>query len=231
MSKDPAFLFYHHDFIVGTAFMSLEERGAYISILCYMADKGPMSLNQIKKVCGNFNPDDLLKEKFLFENGLYYNKRLLEEVDKRKAFCESRRISRTSNIRQSYDNRMVNENENITKQLNHPTNIKSKKQIPNLDSIIKELELIYDYINIRKEVKKMQAWLLANPGRSLTKKFMVNWLNKYSGDEPIKADKPAAIVQPKIKPEYLNPPKLTADQEKAAESGRKAFASLAKEIG
>ena len=41
--KDPAFLFYYQDFLVGTSFMSNEVIGAYIKILCYQADKGSIS--------------------------------------------------------------------------------------------------------------------------------------------------------------------------------------------
>ena len=91
MAKDPAFLFYHHDFIMGTAFLSLEERGAYITILCYMADKGQLTYHQIKKVCGAFDPLQLLSDKFTTDgNDLYYHKRLKFEVEKRKNFCKTR---------------------------------------------------------------------------------------------------------------------------------------------
>ncbi len=115
MSKDPAFLFYHHDFLVGVAFMSFEERGAYITILCYMADKGFLTSQQIKSICGNYQPEALLKEKFKKdENGNYYHHRLIEEVNKRKAFTESRRKSAYAKHTQVHtDMRMVNVNDNV----------------------------------------------------------------------------------------------------------------------
>ncbi len=50
MAKDPAFLFYYQDFLVGTTFMTLEERGAYITLLCYLADKGKITLPEILKI-------------------------------------------------------------------------------------------------------------------------------------------------------------------------------------
>ena len=34
MGKDPAFLFYFRDFLVSTSFMTFEELGAYIKLLC-----------------------------------------------------------------------------------------------------------------------------------------------------------------------------------------------------
>ncbi len=110
MAKDPAFLFYHHDFIVGVAFMSLEERGAYITILCYMADKGYLSLGQIKAICGTFDPTALLEEKFkIDENGNYYHHRLLYEVERRKSFTESRKKGAYAKHMHML---MVNENRN-----------------------------------------------------------------------------------------------------------------------
>ena len=39
-------------------------------------------------------------------------------------------------------------------------------------------ETAYQGIDIDREIGKMRTWLLANPGRQLTRRFMVNWLNK-----------------------------------------------------
>ena len=47
----------------------------------------------------------------------------------------------------------------------------------------------YAHINIDTELGKMDAWLLAHPGRQKTKKFIVNWLNKI--------EKPLSIIKPK----------------------------------
>ena len=77
MAKDPAFLFYHHDFLVGTAFMSHQEVGQYIRILCHMADKGRLTKKRMIDVCGTSDLDTSLIEKFkIDENGLYFNERL-----------------------------------------------------------------------------------------------------------------------------------------------------------
>lgn len=105
MAKDPAFLFYHHDFLIGTAFLTLEERGAYITILAYMADLGAMTVDQIQQACGNFKITESLKIKFkINDQGLWYNKRLLDEVEKRKSYCESRRLNKTYD--KTHDNHM-----------------------------------------------------------------------------------------------------------------------------
>lgn len=90
MAKDPAFLFYYQDFLVGTSFMTLEETGAYIKLLCFQAAKGHLSEEAILKkipspiwqsICCNF------------KNGVdgFYNERLEVEIQKRRLFTQSRR--------------------------------------------------------------------------------------------------------------------------------------------
>jgi hypothetical protein len=88
--KDPAFLFYPESFLLGTLIMPFEERGKYITLLCYQHQNGHLSEETIRLLVGTFS--DLLKSKFLVdENGLYYNNRLEIEIEKRTAFVDSRR--------------------------------------------------------------------------------------------------------------------------------------------
>ena len=88
--KDPAFLFYPSDFLTGTMAMPFDERGRYITLLCYQHQAGRMSEETIRFLVGSFS--DTLRLKFSRdENGLFYNSRLEEEIDKRNKFLESRR--------------------------------------------------------------------------------------------------------------------------------------------
>jgi len=90
MAKDPAFLFYSQDFYTGVSTMSFEDRGKYISILCLMHQQGRLSEESISFIVGLVSVN--LKSKFCIdENGLWYNKRLEEETEKRNKFTESRR--------------------------------------------------------------------------------------------------------------------------------------------
>lgn len=85
MSKDPAFLFYSSDFILGTLFMSFEDRGKFITILSCMHQRGRISEAEIKKLAEDISAE--LKSKFkIDENGLWYNERLEEEIARRKRF-------------------------------------------------------------------------------------------------------------------------------------------------
>lgn len=111
MAKDPAFLFYYQDFLVGTEFMTAEEIGCYIRILCHLADKGSLSLEHMQSICRGYAFTDNLKAKFsLGENGEYFNQRLSLETQKRRSYTESRRKNA-----KAYAKHMENENENINK--------------------------------------------------------------------------------------------------------------------
>lgn len=92
MAKDPAFLFYSQDFHTGTATMSFEDRGKYITILCVMHQQGRMKEETICFLVGSVS--DMLRLKFkVDENGFWYNERLESEARKRSEFTESRRIN------------------------------------------------------------------------------------------------------------------------------------------
>lgn len=90
MNKDPAFLFYTSDFIVGTWTMSFEDRGKYITLLACMHQKGHLAWEDMETILRGPVPADLRPKFKKDENGLWYNERLEEEIAKRKRFMESR---------------------------------------------------------------------------------------------------------------------------------------------
>jgi len=72
-----SFKFEYESWIAGTAFLNRREKGAYIDLLCCQADKGQLSLQNIKDILnGDFDTWEKLQHKFIEENGLYYNKKL-----------------------------------------------------------------------------------------------------------------------------------------------------------
>ena len=118
MAKDPAFLFYYQDFLVGTEFMTNAEVGQYIRVLAHLADKGKLSEEQVLSICrASAIPSKVQDKLSVGDDGLFFNKRLLQEVEKRKAFSDSRRnnaLSGKSSLSTSraYAQHMENENEN-----------------------------------------------------------------------------------------------------------------------
>ena len=146
--KNPAFLFYTSDFITGTLFMNNEEVGAYIRVLCMQHQKGHLTEKEIKNICkknkiflsviSHFKQD---------KKGLFYNKRLDREKEKREKYSESRANNRKKstkdiknisstyeNISNSYERHMENENEdeNINNNINNNIHSMVSKSESNL---------------------------------------------------------------------------------------------------
>lgn len=88
--KDPAFLFYPNDYLGGTMGMTFEEKGAYMELLMLQFNRGHMTTHMIGQTVGQLWVN--LKDKFIMDkDGLFYNVRLEQEQNKRKAFTDSRR--------------------------------------------------------------------------------------------------------------------------------------------
>lgn len=92
--KDPAFLFYPGDWQGGTTTFSRHLKGAYIDVLVALFNNnGKLPIEDIKTVLGSdFGLSwPTLQKKFKFLDGLYFNERLLTEMEKRSNFTLSRR--------------------------------------------------------------------------------------------------------------------------------------------
>lgn len=113
MTKDPAVLFYTSDFLTGTFTMSNEHTGMYIKLLCLQHQRGRLTERDMINVCLTY-VEDVYCKFIKDEDGLYYNKRMEDETNRRRSFCESRRLSRMSNVRGTHVQRMETENINTT---------------------------------------------------------------------------------------------------------------------
>ena len=171
MSKDPAFLFYTSDFLTGTSFLTNEQIGKYIRLLCHQHQNGHLKEKDMLKICLTYDED--VFEKFeKDENGLFFNVRLDEEIHKRKAYSESRRNNRKKKevkeedmliISKTYVEHMENENENEI------INKKERRKVfkkPSVEDIKKEFptfnpESFFNYY-------ESNGWMVG-------KNKMVNW--------------------------------------------------------
>ena len=141
--KDPAVLFYFQDFLVGTEFMTDDEVGKYIRILCHQADKGALCLDKLKRICRSEVPEAIMEKLSHDENGNYYQKRMQLEREKRVSYSESRRNNRTKkedNICKTYDKHMENENININIDINKNEDIIKKREIKFKSEVFEYLE-------------------------------------------------------------------------------------------
>jgi uncharacterized protein YdaU (DUF1376 family) len=102
MGKDPAILFYSSDFLSGTAFMTMEQRGQYITLLCEQHQNGHIPEYHMLNICKSC--DSIVFSKFIKDdNGLFFNERMEIEIIRRKTYSESRRKNKMSKSKQTYD--------------------------------------------------------------------------------------------------------------------------------
>lgn len=153
--KDPAFLFYSSDFLSGTMLMDNEQIGKYIRLLCLQHQKGHLKEKDMLNICNSYDEDIFSKFKQDEENN-YYNERLEYEVQRRKAYSESRRSNRKgkkedkkennicktyekdmNNICNSYEKHMENETATATENININKNIIKNKKEENEKNCIK----------------------------------------------------------------------------------------------
>lgn len=160
MAKDPAFLFYPGDWLGGTMTFDRDHKGAYMDLLVCQFNQGHMSLKDVQTILGaDFERmwESKLKSKFeLDPNGLYFNKKLEYEQNKRKNFTASRRknLGRDSHMSPHMsphmEPHMENENENIN------TNTKGAKKSKFSKPTLEEVKA---YCAERKNQVDAERWL------------------------------------------------------------------------
>lgn len=88
MAKDPAVLLWTKDFLVGTMTMTNEQVGKYIRLLCLQHQNQYLTDGDMKSI---LNEEDIVvAEKFIKEDGKWYNIKMKEETIRRKAYTENR---------------------------------------------------------------------------------------------------------------------------------------------
>jgi predicted HicB family RNase H-like nuclease len=135
MAKDPAFLFYSSDFLTGTMTMTNEQVGKYIRLLCLQHQRTELSEKDMLNICTSYDED--IFSKFEKTATGFFNVRLREEIEKRKAYTESRRKNRLDKTKEhmlntslTYDKHMENENENKDEVINKDKGVKKSKFKP-----------------------------------------------------------------------------------------------------
>jgi len=154
--KNPAILWYPSDFISATIFWNNEQCGAYIRLLNYQFTLGHLTQEQLNQVTN----DETVLSKFIKDkNGLFYNKRMELEIEKRQKYSQSRsknKLGKTksykediNNISKTYDFHMGNENEDV--------NINNINYINNID-IFSYIEQEFGRILSSSEIDLIKTW-------------------------------------------------------------------------
>lgn len=154
MAKDPAVLFYTSDFLSGTFTMDYEQKGKYITLLCLQHQKGKLTLKDLQSILTD--EDFEVSDKFeLADDGFYYNIKMKECTEKRKAYSESRRNNRkakSNNISESNDNHISKLSKSYEKHMNNT----STTYVNHMEN---ENETVNDNINTETEVVYTAAML------------------------------------------------------------------------
>jgi uncharacterized protein YdaU (DUF1376 family) len=159
MAKDPAFLFYTQDFTTGTQFLSDEQIGKYIRLLCAQHQHGHLSEKHMLHICKTYDKE--VFDKFIKDDdGNYYNERLEHEVNRRKTYSESRRNNAKHPKKQRVKNSKAYAKHMPEHMENENINTIIKQLVERLNIEVPENEKKYTTMLV---VKMFQAFLDENP--------------------------------------------------------------------
>lgn len=193
--KDPAFLFYSSDFMTGTMFLTNEQVGKYIRLLCaqHLSADDRLSEKHMISICGTLEADII--EKFTKdEAGFYYNERLRAERVKRSNYSQSRyankkgkkkEIKDVCNISKSYDIHMGNENINKDIDINTKTNKTQKFKKPTIE----EIEQYASEKNLTVDAERFfnfyesKGWLVGKSPMKDWRAALRNWAKNNTGEQ------------------------------------------------
>lgn len=179
MGKDPAFMLYSQDFLVGVSDLTMEERGQYITMLCLQHQKGHLTKKNIQISVGNVS-EDVISKFIQDENGMYYNETLEVVIQKREAYSQSRSENGKKGGRpkkeapenhiknqekticlpyaKAYENHSENENENINEIIfeywNNSNIIKHRELTEDIKKAIEKSLKIYKVEEIKTYIER-----------------------------------------------------------------------------
>ena len=134
MAKDPAVLLYPDAFLGGVKYMSMEDRGKYITLLCDQFISGHIPENHMISIC--LSVDSPVIKKFVKdEDGNFYNERMEEEKVKRANYCKSRSNTKSGRKKKksygkSYENHTINKDKDVNIHIHKDSFNIFRKQYP-----------------------------------------------------------------------------------------------------
>lgn len=220
--KRPAFQFYPGDWLGSqrVSLLTLEEEGAYLRLLasCWQHGSIPADPEKIARLIGKGSSTNLaITLASMFQPhpnnpSLLVHDRLEREREKQDAWSEKcreggkksaemRKMGKGSSrvvegLLEGSSNKKATLQSSSTSTNNTSSNEEvgaDRKKTYLLDEEFwAEMRRHYPDIDVEAESRKMDAWLLARPGRKKTRQFVINWLNKV---EPVLA--PAKVEESK----------------------------------
>ena len=151
MSKDPAFLFYSSDFLTGTMFMTNEQIGLYIRMLCAQHQHGGrIDTNVLRTQCESITNGNVVFQKFKHDERGSYNERLEIEAQKRRdkslKAAESVKSRWNKTKKTTSNNSEYERNTNVIRSENENENeIVNKNTIPTLEEFLNYADMSPDF--------------------------------------------------------------------------------------
>lgn len=145
MGKDPAFMLYSQDFLVGVSDLTMEERGQYITMLCLQHQKGHLTKKNIQISVGNVS-EDVMTKFVKDKNEMYYNETLEAVINKREAYSQSRSENGKKGGRPKKE-AQKNHNEKQEKTICLPYAKAYKNHTENVNENINVIKDIIEYLN------------------------------------------------------------------------------------
>lgn len=166
--KDPAFLFYPQDFITGTFFMTNEQRGKYILLLCLQHQKGHLTTEQMSQILEDTD-DEVLGKFIQDEEGKWFNPR----ADREKLKREEGAMWKAENGRKgglakakNKQNASKTPSENLTRALGnedvndiHYNTINSKRDSPDLSHLDPKLSHLDPKLKEDRQTQDFSNWM------------------------------------------------------------------------
>jgi uncharacterized protein YdaU (DUF1376 family) len=207
MTKRPAFQFYPGDWLGSqrVSLLTLEEEGAYLRLLasCWQHGSIPSDPDKIARLIGKGSSTNLattlatMFQQHPTESTLLVHDRLEREREKQDAWSEKcreggkksaelRKLSKGSStlvegLLEGSSNKkatLLLQSTSTNTSSNEEVGADRKKTYLLDEEFWSEMRRHYPEIDVDAESRKMDAWLLARPGRKKTRQFVINWLNK-----------------------------------------------------
>ena len=198
MAKDPAFLFYTSDFLTGTMFMTNEQVGIYIRLLCSQHQHGGI----IDKVSFNslVGTHEVVRVKFEETESGFYNIRLMEVMGARNAKSNNLSLA-VKKVWEERKNAIPLKSDAIPMQLHKNSKGKAKKNDAIPMETVNENEVIdYFILNGYKKEVAIRAFNYYNEANwhDASGKKVLNWKQKMQSVwfkpenkvQEVKVDKP-----------------------------------------
>jgi hypothetical protein len=202
MAKDPAFLFYTSDFLTGTMFMTNEQVGIYIRLLCSQHQHGGI----IDKISFNslVGAHEVVRVKFEETESGFYNIRLMEVMGARNAKSNNLSLA-VKKVWEERKNAIPLKSDAIPLQLQKNSKRKAKKTNAIPMETVNENEVIdYFILNGYKKEIAIKAFNYYNEANwhDASGKKVLNWKQKMQSvwfKEENKAKKQETETERKIR--------------------------------